>query len=536
MKTSLLAVCLWAQSVAALSADLDMTNHQAQALNLERRANAVLDEASTRQDYLQAAGLLEQAVKLDPENLDDRETLGWVYLDRLNEPAKAYPHLKQLAEGRPNDVNARKLFGMACSQTGRPQGAVKEFRAALKLQPDDVWIRVSLARSLARSGSWNEAEAIYQAVLKNDPNNADARLGEAEIQAWRGETQRPTETLNQLAQENPTNADVYSLRGNLRQWNWDLNGAQQDYQRALEIEPNDYDARAGSAQADQMGDSSGTLKAYRFRDTTGFLRESLEADGRAHLDDRAYLLGDVAGWRFDAPGFSHLDRKDAAAGLEYHPNRWLEVAAEGTVFDYANTNTRPFVGGTITSKISPRTGTDIYLTGAYNQPFVNTISTVEGSMRQHSVGLGLDTKLVGRLSLQNSAQWALLSDNNRWYEIKPDLSYRLFDKPETFIRAEYDYLNYVKTNATYWAPQHYSTLGPVFDTSIPVCKDFKLVADAKAPFVFVEDRFGYQLQGGPVFTLGKHVDINGTYYYSKIPGTLGTWSGHGWLVSITARF
>ena len=524
----LVALCM--QTGAALYADeTGMTNN---AADLVSQANAKMQAAASPQDYRDAAALLTKAVKLDPANLDARQTLGWVYLDRLHDPHAAYPYLKKVARSRPDDVNARKLFGLACNQTGHSHQAVAEFRAAARLQPDDLWIRAQLARSLARDGKWSEADTLYQSILKTDPKNTDALLGQAELQAWRGSNARPLKTLDQL----PADAPELALRGDIHRWNWDLTEARQDYQRALAIETNNYEAKTGLEEARRMGESDIGVTGYQFKDTTHFLRESLEADGRVHLADHAYLLGDVAGWRFTNPGFSHLDRRDAAAGMEFDFARWLQVTAKGTVFDYVQTNNRAFFGGQLQAKISPVTGTAIYLTGDYNQPFVSSIATVEGAMRQHSGGVGLDTKLVGRFSLQTEAQYAKLSDNNRWWEVKPDLSYRLFDKPETFIRAEYDYLNYQRTSANYWTPHHRNTVGPVLDTTIPICKYFQLVGDAKAPFVFQESRFGFQVQGGPVIQLFKHVYVNGSYFYSVIPGDQGAWSGHGWQASLQLRF
>lgn len=524
----LVGLCL--QAATALYADETfMTNN---ATDLVSQANAKMQASSSLQTYRDAAALLEQAVQLDPANLDARQTLGWVYLDRLHEPQAAYPYLKIVAQGHPNDVNARKLFGMACSQTGRPHEAVEEFRAAAQLQPDDLWIRAQLARSLARDGQWSAADTLYKNILKTDPNNADALLGEAELQAWRGYNAGPLKTLDQL----PADAPELALRGDIHRWNWDLTGARQDYQRALAIETNNYEATTGLEAAKRMGESDIGVTAYQFKDTTHFLREDLEVDGRAHLTDHAYLLGDVAGWRFTNPGFSHLDRRDAGAGMELDFARWLQITAKGTVFDYVQTNNRAYFGGQVQAKISPVTGTDIYLTGAYNQPFVSSIATVESAMRQHSVGAGLDTKLVGRFSFQTEARFAKLSDDNRWWEIKPDLSYRLFDKPKTFLRAEYDYLSYSRTNASYWTPQNRHTFGPVLDTSIPVCNNFQIVADARAPYIFDQSKFGFQVEGGPVIDLFKHLQVKASYYYSSIPGDQGAWSGHGWQASLQLRF
>src|SRR6185503_14332057 len=130
--------------------------------------------AATRSDYHEAARLLEEAASLDPDNLAIRLTLGWVYLDKLHDPHAADRHVAFVARRHPGDANARKLFGMASLQIGRPEQAVVEFRAASQLEPDDLWVKTSLAKSLARTGRYREAGKIYSDVLARDPSNADA--------------------------------------------------------------------------------------------------------------------------------------------------------------------------------------------------------------------------------------------------------------------------------------------------------------------------------------------------------------------------
>jgi hypothetical protein len=57
---------------------------------------------------------------------------------------------------------------------------------------------------------------------------------------------------------------------------------------------------------------------------------------------------------------------------------------------------------------------------------------------------------------------------SRWWEEKPRLSYRLFGRPLTFTRVQYDYLHYADASSNYWTPQHWELLSPVPDTAIPL--------------------------------------------------------------------
>jgi len=536
------AACVCAlSSLTLLAADWSTVGQQSRAsepqfesAELVKQAKAKMEASDSPQTFQEAADILEEAVKRDPDNFDARLTLGWVYLDRLHEPDKAYRHLAKAAKLNPNDVNARKLCGLACSQTGRPRKAVREFSAAAQLEPNDLWIRAHLARSLARTGHLDEANQLYAEVLASEPTNTDARLGQAEIAAWRGHTDGPLDTLNQLANENPTNTEVLLLRGDVHRWNWDLTEAKRDYNLVSETDINSYPAKLGLAEAHWMGASGINLGAYYFKDKTDFTRENAQAGARVHIADEAYLIGNVAGWRFKNPGFSNIERRDADAGLEFHFARWIEITGEGTVYDYIKRD--PVVGGRLSTKISPVTGTDIYLNAAYKQPFISSILTVQSALRQDTIGAGLDTKLAGRFSLQAEAQGARISDDNEWVEVKPALSYRLLDVPKVFIRAEYDYLSYSESRTNYWSPHNRNTVGPVLDVSIPIGRCFQLNGVGKAPYVFDESKFGFQVEGGPVIDLFHHAQLKGSYYYSTIPGDEGAWSGHGWMASLIIRF
>jgi tetratricopeptide (TPR) repeat protein len=506
------------------------------ASDLAQQGQDKLQHATSRQDYEDAANLLKQAAKANPNDYDVRMTLGWVYLDKLHEPETAYVYLNTVVKHSPNDVNARKLLGQACMQTGRNGKAVEQFRAAARLQPGDPWIQANLGRSLARVGDYGGANKIFDDVLKTDPNNVDARLGKAEVAAWEGHSAVALEDLNALKTENPTNAEVLTLMGDIHRWNCDLTEAKQDYQAALEADPNDAAATDGLMQAKSMGAPVISGNAYYFQDTSHFLREFAGGDARVPLTDKAYLTAGGADWRFSSPGFNNIYRVDGRAGVEYDWNKWLQTSVEGDVFKYYNNNQDIFGGGEASVKISPTKDFDIYTVVAGNQPFVSSIATVANGLKQDSVGNGINIKLFGPISFQNDFQAAYLSDNNSWFEEKPQLSWKVLNVPETFLRVQYDFLSYTRTNATYWTPHNRNVVWPVLDVNLPICKGVKIVVDARAPYVFEQEQWGYQVQAGPEIDIGRHVSLKAYYYQSSIPGDEGAWSGKGGQATLTVRF
>ncbi len=514
----------------------DVTNPDAaiaasrQSDDMTNQAGEILEDAASPADYQRAADLLEKAVAVNPVDLDAQLTLGWVYLDKLHQPQAAYPHLRAVVKGRPEDANGRKLLGVACLQTGRTHEAVEQLREASRLQPDDLWVRANLARALARSGHRHEAWIIYEEVLKADPNNEQARLGVAELEAWRGQSAKPLEELDAIVKANPTNVDALVLRGDIHRWNWQLAAARDDYHRALAIAPNEPDANNGLRQAWTQGAPYLTGKAYEFTDDTDFGRASVGADGRVPMTDHAYLYGGADAWRFSNPGFDDLYRIDGHAGVDIDWTRWLETSAEGDVFNQLRYlgNEKTYFGGQFFSRITPTPDRNIYLVAGYDQPFVSSMATVTNNLKQIPLGAGLDMKIAGPVSVQNSFEWARISDGNHWWEEKPQLSLQVLHWPATFIRGQFDYLTYHQVKTNYWTPDHFHTVAPVFSTSLPLGQFFRFDFDGSTPYVFETSKFGYQMEGGPTLDLGRWVELKGTGYLSHIPESQVTWSGNGW--------
>jgi tetratricopeptide (TPR) repeat protein len=515
------------------------------AAALAKSAEGKLSQARSPQDFQEAADILEQSVKLNRHDFMAQRTLGWIYLDKLHDPQTAYPHLVIAAEGQPQDLDSRKLLALACSQTGRTRKAASEFEQASLLKPDDLWIKANLGRSLAKLGRYDEANLIFADVLAKDPANIDARLGQAEVEAWHGRSAEALAILDQLIQENPQNVEALALRGDINRWNWRLTAARADYNQALGVVPDHYSATQGIIETERMGLSDIHASGYYFKDTTDFVRESVEGGVRVHLADKLYLLGRGAAWRFTNPGFEDKDRVDGFGGLEIDWARWLQTSVEAGVFDYRDGDS--WAGGRAWLKLSPTRNVDLYAVASYRQPFVSSMATVINGLREDSIGVGADIRFNSRFSIQNALQLAKISDDNRWWEIKPQLSYRLFgvpDKYASFVRVEYDYLSYEEFRTDYWTPSARHVVSPILDICIPFSRHFQINATGKAPYVFDASKFGWQVEGGPTIDIANRVQLKGSAIYASIPEDKDTapgvqrppWSGYGGQVSLLIRF
>lgn len=160
----------------------------------------------TRQEYLRrAAGKIDEARKLAPENLDVLRAAGSIYLDlSLTEPAAQTTAIAALEEVRrrdPADVPAALSLGQIYLERKEPEKAVEVLRDLVSRVPQQRMGYALLIEALLRSNRGSEAEASLKEVLEFDPASLESRLALAEMQSDRGDHEAALATLRAAPDE-----------------------------------------------------------------------------------------------------------------------------------------------------------------------------------------------------------------------------------------------------------------------------------------------------------------------------------------------
>jgi tetratricopeptide (TPR) repeat protein len=148
---------------------------------------------------------LREAVRLDPDNAAINYAMGAVALHR-RDPAEAVPFFRKYAQRNPNDPRGALAVGLAWFKAG-------EFGSA----------RPALAQA-AQSASTAAAANYFLARIAREENEVDAALDLVE---------------KALALE-PSYADAWAERGILHLRKRELDRAERDLQRCLELDPDNY--------------------------------------------------------------------------------------------------------------------------------------------------------------------------------------------------------------------------------------------------------------------------------------------------------
>ena len=172
--------------------------------------------AFERGDKTKAKLFFQQALKIDPRNVDAHTYLGMVAAD-ANELNEAERHFAAAASLAPSEPSTRNNYGAILMRLGRGTQARAEFEASLKLNPDQPSALTNLSQIYFDRGQPDDlrrARSLLERAGKNtsDPQISHAlvitclKLGQALIE--KGLIDEAVAELNTAAAIDPTNTDV----------------------------------------------------------------------------------------------------------------------------------------------------------------------------------------------------------------------------------------------------------------------------------------------------------------------------------------
>lgn len=148
--------------------------------------------ARTRDGNVQAAEILEEALREDPQFASAHTLLGYAY-ENIGEREKAMPHFRRALELADSTAARERFFitGSYYEAANQREKAVAAYEALLRLYPDHYWGNHNLADLYARLGRLHEASGLWVRIAKLRPNDLHSNRMAAdwltsESQAGRG--------------------------------------------------------------------------------------------------------------------------------------------------------------------------------------------------------------------------------------------------------------------------------------------------------------------------------------------------------------
>ncbi|MHC4294310.1 MAG: tetratricopeptide repeat protein, partial [Planctomycetota bacterium] len=163
-----------ARAIGAYLRALKLANSKLDKAIINRELGTVYNRmgklAEAQDAYLAALEVLPN----DPQILNN---LGYIYVENLNDPAKALQYTRRAAQLLPTDANIIDSYGWTLAKLGELQEAEQQLLRAVRLAPDSAIIRYHLGWAYEQGGRLRDAEVQYQEAEKIIRTHPDDPLG-----------------------------------------------------------------------------------------------------------------------------------------------------------------------------------------------------------------------------------------------------------------------------------------------------------------------------------------------------------------------
>lgn len=188
--------------------------------------------------------------------------------------------------------------------------------------PQDADIRSWRPRVLLWSGRLADAEREYLEILAVSPNDPDYWMGLASVYSREGRVEEAKKLLDHAVSLDPKRADVHLARGRALQSTDNLGGAKAEFQKTLDLDPENQEARTSLRSL--RGDPKHELRLGTNTDVFSFAGPNFE-------QEVSFASQWTPRWRTTATGsfyrWAGVDAEKLAASATAKSPRWgaLEV-------------------------------------------------------------------------------------------------------------------------------------------------------------------------------------------------------------------
>ncbi len=199
-------------------------------------------ELNNSEQYVQAAGILESVIKIDPENPQARLQLAAAYVE-LNRPAEAQEHLDHILKRDPNNIHALICLANILQKQGRPDDVIGLCEKAIQVDQRNTQAYSLIGESYMDENKFDQALPSLEKALAIQPKLTQNRLNLAACLIGLKQYSRAESMLDELIKESPKFPLAHFHLGLLFEEQGEMQKASQAYQDEITLYGNSYRAR-----------------------------------------------------------------------------------------------------------------------------------------------------------------------------------------------------------------------------------------------------------------------------------------------------
>lgn len=207
-----------------------------------------------KNDYAKAIEMLDRLEVLQGSSEDISLTKMQVYAVMGNKK-KELSELQSLVDRNPLELNYKVMLGNWLFQEGRKKEALKNYQAVLKEEPDNVYAQLSLLDYYKELGDKRMVEQLTEKVLQSPKADKEAKMAllrAAIVESQSNENKDSLEVMrlfDRVLVQPQEDADLYLMKAAYFILQNKPDSLVNDiYETALEVEPDNYNARISLIQ------------------------------------------------------------------------------------------------------------------------------------------------------------------------------------------------------------------------------------------------------------------------------------------------
>jgi tetratricopeptide (TPR) repeat protein len=501
------------------------------AFDLETRAYTT----DQKEDYQAAADALEQCSKVDPKNVKVQRSVGFLWLDKLKDPAKAFPHLEKAYELSPDDAGWGSLLAKAAGETDRGARQLEVLADVVKRNPDNANAHLEFAQGLDKSGQHDRAGKEFLIAMKLAPQDEGVQTAYAQFLHTRGRDIEAKSLADQVLAKNPKSSAALTLQGDIHRADWDLDDAQAAYQQALAQDPESELARTGINEIRRSRAVTLDTSYYYFKGSDHYMQQglynTLSLSTSSHIFENAtYNMGY---FKDNKTKYPSVIRYQEGIGIEDRVDSTVSIRGGLGAFQMPRKEACGFNLG-----VTWKPTNQLWIDATYRteDPVNDSMYTVAQGLSQDILGFTGGYQYNDDLALKFAASRSSYSDDVTREFIHIEPNYTIWQTGRLKIAAEYETVRYSRQLPGDGGTSWYQTFGPVVELEPPITSWLSLHARAEFPYVPSARQWGSNLSFDIKYHPGDHLELKAGVFYVSVPESISSYSGSGVDASVTYRF